>query len=1054
MSMLWCVLLVFVIFPAIDVNSYDSSDLGSVSNIGYYREMKVDSDGIPGKLSICPRGSYCVDMTRYLCPAGVYGNSTGMFDASCSGSCDAGFFCDIGSTSPRQKACPHLTSLYCPAGSKTPRPVGQGYYAVDLKDRDGGGYAAQKMCTQGYYCIDGVRTACPAGRFGNKMQEINSSCTGACEPGWWCPPASTSKYERACGNYSVYCPRESAFPTVIEAGYYTVGQNEDESQFFDGYEQGSTRTTKTLCEQGYYCIGDGLKRPCPPGRYGNITGENNPRCSGSCKEGYYCRENSINDTQNSCGAIDVFCPPGSYKPQQVAAGYYTVPANDLPYMSIGDIHQSKERKCEPGFYCEGGIKKLCRKGYWGSEYGMINEYCEGLCREGYYCPEGSTSPTEIRCGDANVFCTEGSFMPTMVQPGYYSTGNDESTRTGEEKVLKGAYAFKGVRYNCPAGRYGSKDGLSSSDCSGECNLPGYYCPPSTIYPMQFVCGGDDRVCSPGSVAPVMVLNGFYTVDYDSRNNSNRDQCPPGQWRNWTEEWNEDIVGLEDILAVRRPIRISAAVPSCQLCPNGTFKAVNGDDYSLCLNCPSQSSDTKDRLQCVCAATFNPSENLIIHFNISTGLCEAKAADTYSVSVHDGFFLSDIHSSLTRSVQMECPPGYFCRNGKRYACSPGRYGAYGRETNPMCTGVCAPGYYCGEGSTSPMQNPCGNASVYCPEGSFTPLYTSSGYYTDESEQEHLRINQLPCPPGYYCYGGMHQGGTEAKVYDGLRHACAAGTYTDEYKTSTSSCMGDCEAGYYCKTGSSTRKQHECGGPNVFCPKGSTKPSLIHEGFYGSYAGPNAGSKSLFDKENRTYSVAIPCEPSYYCTGGIKYPCPPGTYGWRYGMTSEECGGKCAAGYYCPSYLAKQPQAPVHAIWTGKPHISAFDLECGDNSWYCPEGSVFPTKVSAGHYTIGGDSDRGTRVSEKMCEPGYYCIDGSKYMCPSKRYGITSGLRSHECTAWCPPGHFCPINTAIPIKCPENMYSTGQQDVCTGCPGARNTPMPCQNDRKCCFQGATT
>jgi hypothetical protein len=68
-------------------------------------------------------------------------------------------------------------------------------------------------------------------------------------------------------------------------------------------------------------------------------------------------------------------------------------------------------------------------------------------------------------------------------------------------------------------------------------------------------------------------------------------------------------------------------------------------------------------------------------------------------------------------------------------------------------------------------------------------------------------------------------------------------------------------------------------------------------------------------------------------------------------------------------------------------------------FCPEGSVSPTPVSNGHYTIGATSqpghyqtneDAATRYSQVLCEPGSYCVDGVKYPCPAGTFGETSGL----------------------------------------------------------------
>jgi MinD superfamily P-loop ATPase len=48
--------------------------------------------------------------------------------------------------------------------------------------------------------------------------------------------------------------------------------------------------------------------------------------------------------------------------------------------------------------------------------------CSGPCDPGFYCPEGSVSPTEKLCGDTDKYCPRGSYKPTMVSPGYFSIG--------------------------------------------------------------------------------------------------------------------------------------------------------------------------------------------------------------------------------------------------------------------------------------------------------------------------------------------------------------------------------------------------------------------------------------------------------------------------------------------------------------------------------------------------------------------------------------------------------------------------------------------------------
>jgi hypothetical protein len=101
----------------------------------------------------------------------------------------------------------------------------------------------------------------------------------------------------------------------------------------------------------------------------------------------------------------------------------------------------------------------------------------------------------------------------------------------------------------------------------------------------------------------------------------------------------------------------------------------------------------------------------------------------------------------------CPKGHYCPqgtvNGTTHRCPGGRYGlltsclacnslfvAVGNTTNlsdPACSGICAPGYFCPEASLSAFQLECGSYlgldnSVYCLAGSSAPVQVPDGYYS--------------------------------------------------------------------------------------------------------------------------------------------------------------------------------------------------------------------------------------------------------------------------------------------------------------------------------------
>lgn len=72
----------------------------------------------------------------------------------------------------------------------------------------------------------------------------------------------------------------------------------------------------------------------------------------------------------------------------------------------------------------------------------------------------------------------------------------------------------------------------------------------------------------------------------------------------------------------------------------------------------------------------------------------------------------------------------------------------------CSGLCAAGYFCPTGSTSPTAYPCGAADVYCPPGSGRPKEILSGWYSAGGDdlKNNTRTVAFPCVRGSYCVQG--------------------------------------------------------------------------------------------------------------------------------------------------------------------------------------------------------------------------------------------------------------------------------------------------------------
>ena len=128
----------------------------------------------------------------------------------------------------------------------------------------------------------------------------------------------------------------------------------------------------------------------------------------------------------------------------------------------------------------------CPGGTFGAELGLSLPGCSGVCAAGYYCPQGSTSPTQVACGSPAHFCPAGSTEPLLVSVGFYSIGNSSSTMTGQSRCEPGNYCVDGDKTPCPAGVFGKEAGLSSSLCSGSCQ-EGFYCPVGSTSRTASVC---------------------------------------------------------------------------------------------------------------------------------------------------------------------------------------------------------------------------------------------------------------------------------------------------------------------------------------------------------------------------------------------------------------------------------------------------------------------------------------------------------------------------------------------------------------------------------------
>lgn len=198
----------------------------------------------------CPRGSFCSGGTRFPCPAGYFGNETGLSSPSCTASCPAGFYCPQGAVEP--VPCTDA-GFFCPAKSGAPSKVSQGYYSNPSR-------SMQAICPPGSFCQEGVEYLCPAGYYGSSPGLSTMDCSGMCPAGFYCPAGTTAYTRFSCGiSPAYYCPQGASRQYATDSGYYAVNST---------IALGGGYAAQLPCLPGSFCI-NGESSPCPAGHFGS-----------------------------------------------------------------------------------------------------------------------------------------------------------------------------------------------------------------------------------------------------------------------------------------------------------------------------------------------------------------------------------------------------------------------------------------------------------------------------------------------------------------------------------------------------------------------------------------------------------------------------------------------------------------------------------------------------------------------------------------------------------------------------------------------------------------
>jgi hypothetical protein len=236
---------------ACSLNAFDSS----------CETMSCGENGLCAEPDACPPGRYLswnfvgsglAQFACLACPGGKFGNTSGLSSQFCSGECEAGCYCTAGSISSCVYQCGG-SAFFCPKGSSEPLVAGAGMKTIDAFGESNANSSFVRVsvspCSRGRYCRDGVEVDCPPGVFGADDLLSSPTCSGNCQPGYYCPTG-----------------------TILPL----------------------------LCPIGYYCPDGVEKIQCPAGSYGATQGLTHRECSGTCRQGYYCPQGSGMATERVC----------------------------------------------------------------------------------------------------------------------------------------------------------------------------------------------------------------------------------------------------------------------------------------------------------------------------------------------------------------------------------------------------------------------------------------------------------------------------------------------------------------------------------------------------------------------------------------------------------------------------------------------------------------------------------------------------------------------------------------------------------------------------------
>lgn len=786
-----------------------------------------------------------------------------------------------------------------------------------------------------------------------------------------------------------------------------------------GYEE-STGSCRE-CAHGHYNPGQNSScQPCPLSTWSGIT------ASVACQP---CPENSASTVTGMTSVqgcvcdggyagdsgVCSLCPAGTYHATTTTtcfdclAGKYTASGGATSCVSCGLRANSDDGAttclCDPAYTRSGDLCMPCAAGSFKNSSG--NQTCSP-CASGHY---------SLSAADACSVCPADTYQDTEKSTGCkscppHSVSLPGSTAAGDCRCLPG---FSSVDGECVACGYGEYKTTTANEACQTC-ATGYYtlAPGAAADSLCLLCTHDSYVSAGMCV-----------------------QCVANA------EADEGSASIGDCHCLPGFSGSAETGGSCEPCPQGHFKAINGD--AACEECPPGSV----------GGTVLPRSSL--------AACQACPPNSFKLNSTHCAACSTGSSSPTGSASSKnctCDPGFSGDAFSGGLCVPCSAGEFKNWSGSGECAMCPRGKYNGAtGASSP------SACESCPDHTTQlspPPYTSAfecqcvaGYGVAQGACE-------LCPPGSFkeagqyacqeCPAASYYPASEAApfVLD-LCRACPGNSSSLAGSYGVTQC--NCLAGFLRRLSADSMTCEPC-SVDSYCP---TQDTLLPcPDAKSSPAMASSVAECTCDPGYHGPAGAGPCEVcpvNHFCVGGEGLEaCSANASTLTRTRQTNVTACQCSPGFYeslegtcklCPadSYCSRDKITACPPNSTAVAQATSVDMclcdatfrRSGEECEPCPATVLC---IGGGEEPLPCASDALVSRQQCRCAPGTFCADTSAdgncfadsacEACPADHWCIDNGR--HECPTGMgsPPGSTGQSN----CTCFEGTFHVG--DVCQVCP----------------------